>query len=67
MRNDKFSKENNGYIYAVIGVFFDTSSEFLSGFEQWEINIIDEMFESMNWNVTDKDPKVEEVKIGTFL
>jgi carbonic anhydrase len=59
--------DNNGYIYSVLGVFFDTDPKHAERFDDWEIEIIDAMFESMQWDVTDKNPKVKELKVGDFL
>lgn len=66
-RNDEFAKNNKGYIYAVLGVFFDTDPMYKEGLAGWQIRNIDAFFESMTWTETTKDPKVSEVKFADFL
>lgn len=40
-----YGDNNNFYVYAVMGVLFDTSEEVAAKFDKAEIEIIDEFFE----------------------
>ena len=61
-RNDGVVKDNNGYIYAVLGVIFDTDPMYAEGYTPEELTIVDQFFDSLNWIVDDKNPKVNEIK-----
>jgi carbonic anhydrase len=59
--------DNNGYIAAVLGIFFDTDPEIAKDFDENEIRIIDDFIESMRWDVTTGSSPKHEIKIGDFL
>lgn len=58
------------YAGAVISVLFDSRRETRQEFYDEEVKVINDMFDSLLWNVTDKNPKVEKdqmIKVGTFM
>lgn len=59
------TRNANGFIYAVLGIFFDTDPEFAKGFEDHEIRIIDDFLDSMRWGSKQNDNS--RVRIGQFL
>lgn len=40
-------KDNNGYLYAVLGIFFDDSDDVRAKFDDWELKIVDDFFDSL--------------------
>lgn len=52
---------------SVISVLFDSDPSAAEGFKDWEIKNIDDMLDSQMWTVTDRNPVVEENKVGDFL
>jgi len=51
----------------VLGVIFDTDPAHAEGLEQWEIDYIDAFFDSLSWDVTDRNPMVSEIQFAKFL
>lgn len=41
---------NNFYIYAVLGVLFDTDADIAARFSEKEIEIVDNFFDSLGWD-----------------
>ena len=60
---------NNGYEQAAISILFSTEKKhYQEGLEDWEAKeIIDPMFKSLMWDVTDKDPKSKAIKYADLL
>ena len=54
---------------SAIGILFDTKNETRDNFESWEIKVIDDMFDSLHWNVSDNFKANEKnmIKVGTFM
>jgi hypothetical protein len=64
---------NNYYIYAVLGVLFDTDPDIAARFKEDEIKIVDDFFDSLRWDTTiiDSDkygifPSID-LKVGDFM
>lgn len=56
----------SGFNFAALGIFFsenDSNAEL----EDWQIEIIDNFFESMTWDVTNENPIVAEVPYGDLM
>jgi hypothetical protein len=66
-REDEDGKEINRVKRMGLAVFFDSSPELRDSFDKEELEVIDDMFDSMNWAVTDKEPKVKSILMGNFL
>ena len=66
-REDWYLNEKNPYIYAVIGIFFDTRSEFMGNLSDDEITNVNNFFDSLRWDNTNGNPKVDEIRFGEFL
>lgn len=58
--------DNNDYIYAVLGVIFDTEKTGLED-NQEVVAAVDALFDSLKWDDVTTQPKADEVKIGDFL
>ena len=55
-----------GVPYAAMGIFFSVN-KYSRKFEDWEIAIIDEFFDTLEWDVTAENPKVHKVTYGKLM
>ena len=53
---------------AAMGIMFSTKKEDLNrDFEQWEIDIIDEFFDSLKWTADKTEPVVDKIPYGKLM
>jgi carbonic anhydrase len=65
---DPNNKENTkeGFIAAAMGLFFSVK-DYTKTVTPAQEAIVDEFFDSLQWTVTDKNPKVDEVTYGKLM
>jgi len=56
----------DGYAAAAMGIMFSVKEPSRT-FEDWEVKIIDDFFDSLLWTQTDSNPSVDKVSYGKIM
>lgn len=58
---------SDGFIASAVGLFFSVNSP-SRAFEPWEVKVVDDFFDSLEWTDTTSNPNVvSEVKYGDLM